>query len=81
VLQDSSLRFTGKGGEPVSIASMTAFVSQVEFENGKIWVPDRKSLESMQLLRVLAPSTQEQKLMDVYRHRGLNALVEELNKF
>jgi len=81
VLQDSSLRFTGKGGEPVPIAGMTAFVSQVEFEDGKIWVPARQSLQNLQLLKVLAPSTQEQWLMDLYRTKGPNALVEELNKF
>jgi hypothetical protein len=81
VLQDSSLRFTSKTGEPVQISGMTAFVSQVEFENGKVWVPDRKSLESTRLLQVLAPSTQEQQLMHIYRTKGLNGLVEELNKF
>jgi hypothetical protein len=81
VLQDSSLRFTRNAGEPVAISGMTAFVSQVEFDNGRIWVPDRKSLQTPQLLRVLAPSTEEQWLTDLYRNRGLNALIEELNKF
>ena len=73
--------FTRSAGEPVSISGMTAFVSQVEFENGKIWVPARESLRNLQLLRVLAPSTQEQWLIDLYRTKALNALVEELNKF
>jgi hypothetical protein len=81
VLQDSSLRFTRNGGEPVAISGMTGFVSQVEFENGKVWVPDRQSLQNLQLLRVLAPSMEEQRLTDLYRTKGLNALVEELNKF
>ena len=47
----------------------------------KIWVPDRKSLQTPQLLRVLAPSTEEQWLTDLYRTKGLNALIEEVNKF
>jgi hypothetical protein len=81
VLQDSSLRFTRNAGEPVPIAGMTAFVSQVEFENGSIWVPDRKSLESTQLLKVLAPSTQEQWLTALYKSQGLKGLVDELNKY
>jgi hypothetical protein len=81
VLQNSSLRFTRNAGEPVAIAGMTGFVSQVEFDNGKIWVPDRKSLANLQLLRVLAPSTEEQRLTDLYKTKGLNALIEELNKF
>jgi hypothetical protein len=33
------------------------------------------------LLRVLAPSTEEQRLTEIYRSKGLKALVEELNKF
>jgi hypothetical protein len=81
VLQNSSLRFTRNAGEPVAISGMTGFVSQVEFDNGKIWVPDRKSLQNLQLLRVLAPSTEEQRLTDLYKTKGLNALIEELNKF
>jgi hypothetical protein len=81
VLQNSSLRFTRNAGEPVAIAGMTGFVSQVEFDNGKIWVPDRKSLQNLQLLRVLAPSTEEQRLTDLYKTKGLNALIEELNRF
>ena len=81
VLQNSTLRFT-QGSKPVAIAGMTGFVSQVEFANGQIWVPDRESLRNLQLLRVLAPSTEEQRLtQDVYRNRGLKGLIEELNKF
>ncbi len=81
VLQNSSLRFTRNAGEPVAISGMTGFVSQVEFDNGKIWVPDRKSLQNLQLLRVLAPSTEEQRLTELYKKKGLAALIEELNKF
>ncbi|PYT24109.1 MAG: hypothetical protein DMG58_26650, partial [Acidobacteria bacterium] len=39
VLQDTALRFSRNAGEPVSIASMTGFVSQVEFADGTAWVP------------------------------------------
>jgi len=81
VLQNSSLRFTRNAGEPVAISGMTGFVSQVEFDNGKIWVPDRKSLANLQLLRVLAPSTEEQRLTDLYKTKGPKVLIEELNKF
>jgi len=81
VLQDSTLKFTHGPNQPVAIAGMTGFVSQVEFANGQIWVPDRKSLHSMQLLQVLAPSTEEQRLTDLYRRKGPDALIEELNKY
>ena len=79
-LQDTALRFS-KGSEPVAIEGMTGFVSQVEYTNGRIWVPDRASLENTQLLRVLAPSPEEQRLTDLYRTRGLKALMDELKKY
>ena len=81
VLQDSTLKFTQGTGQPVAVSGMTGFVSQVEFANGQIWVPDRESLRNLQLLRVLAPSTEEQRLTDLYRRQGLKGLIDELNKF
>ena len=60
---------------------MTGFVSQVEYTNGQIWVPNRASLENTQLLRVLAPSPEEQRLTELYRTRGLKALMDELKKY
>jgi len=81
VLQDTALRFSRNSGEAVSIASMTGFVSQVEFSDGQVWVPNREALTSSGLLRVVAPSPEEQRLADLYRTKGLNALIEELKKF
>ncbi len=81
VLQDTSLRFSRNAGEPVSIASMTGFVSQVEFADGKVWVPNRLALQLSGLLRVVAASPEEQRLADLYRTKGLNALIEELRKY
>jgi hypothetical protein len=80
-LQNTALRFSKGSGEPVPIQGMTGFVSQVEFADGSIWVPKRASLENAQLLRVLAPSLEEQWLTDLYRTKGLKALIEELNKY
>jgi len=76
VLQDTALRFSRSAGEPVAIASMTGFVSNVEFANGRVWVPSRASLPPM------APSSpEEQRLADLYRTKGLAAVVEELRKY
>ena len=80
LLQDTELSFRRRG-EPVSIQKMTGFVSQVEFADGKVWIPTRQNLESAALLNVLAPSPEEQRLTDLYRRKGLAALVEELKKF
>jgi hypothetical protein len=80
VLQDSSLKFS-HDGQPVVVQSMTGFVSRVEYSDGKVWVPNRQNLENSTLLKVLAPSAEEQRLSDLYRKRGINALVEELKKY
>ncbi len=81
VLQDTSLRFSQDHGGPVSIAGMTGFVNQVEFADGKVWIPNRESLANNQLLGILAPSPEEQRLTDLYRKKGPKALLDELSKF
>jgi hypothetical protein len=80
LLQDTELRFSRRG-EPVSIQKMTGFVSQVQFADGKVWVPNRQNLEGAALLKVVAPSPEEQRLSDLYRRKGLAALIDELKKF
>jgi hypothetical protein len=78
--QDTELSFA-RNGEPLSVHKMTGFVSQVEFTDGKVWVPSREDLESKALLGVLAPSAEEQRLADMYGKKGLTAVIEELKKF
>jgi len=80
LLQDTELRFSRRG-EPVTIQKMTGFVSQVQFADGKVWIPNRQNLQNASLLQVLAPSPEEQRLSDLYRRKGLAALVDELKKF
>ena len=80
VLQDSTLRFSHKN-KGVEVQSMGGFVSQVEYADGGVWVPNRVNLENQTLLRVLAPSPEEQRLSDLYRKKGVSALVDELRKF
>jgi hypothetical protein len=84
VVQDTALRLSrlsNDGGAPLSIAGMTGFVGQVEFADGKVWIPNRESLANAQLLGVLEPSPEEQRLMDLYRKKGPKALADELGKF
>jgi hypothetical protein len=81
ILENSTLKFPQLGGQPLVIESMTGFVSSVEFADGTLWIPTRDDLGSPQLQRVVAPSDEEQRLARIYRKKGLNALVAELNKF
>lgn len=80
VLQDVSLRFSRAAGQPFAIHGMTGFVSQAEFADGGMWIPDRAALGDPRLQRILPPSVEEQRLADLYRKKGLDALVDELKK-
>jgi len=80
VEQETALRLTRKG-QQVDIKGASAFVSKVQFADGKLWVPSRQDLESTALVKVLPPSAEEQRLDSLYLTKGLNALVEELTKF
>jgi hypothetical protein len=80
LLQDTALKFS-RTGHPIEIQSMTGFVSQVEFADGQVWVPSRQALAASPLLRVTAPSPEEQRLADIYSRKGLPALITELNRY
>ncbi len=81
VVQDAALRFSASAGRPITIAGMTGFVSQVEFTDGSVWIPSRAALGDPKLSRVVAPSPEEQRLTELYRKKGLAAVVAELNKY
>lgn len=80
VLQESTLNFSANG-QPLRIEKVTGFVSQVEFADGKVWVPNRDNLGTPALSKAVAPSAEEQRLSDIYRRKGIDALIEELKKF
>jgi hypothetical protein len=81
VVQENTLDFS-TGGKPLSIRKVTGFVNQVEFADGKVWVPSRQNMESNPLLlEVMEPSVEEERLANLYVTRGLAALVDELKKY
>lgn len=79
VLQDKALDLS-RGGRPLKIESMMGFVSQVQFADGKVWVPTRQNLDDPTLRKALPPSLEEQRLTDIYRTKGLEALLRELKR-
>ena len=79
VLQDKALDLS-RNGRPLKIQSMTGFISQVQFSDGKVWAPSRQDLDKPELRNALPPSAEEQRLTDIYRTKGLEALVQELKK-
>jgi hypothetical protein len=80
VEQDTALRVT-RNGQQVNIKGASAFVSKVQFADGRLWVPSREDLERTALVKILPPSAEEQRLSSLYVTKGLNALVDELKKF
>ena len=81
ILENATLKFPTRGGTPLAIEGMTGFVSSVEFADGSMWIPSRADLGTPQLQRVMAPSGEEQRLIQIYRKKGLQGLIAELNKF
>jgi hypothetical protein len=74
VVQDAAYKFSQPNGQPISIGSMTGFVNCVEFADGRMWIPDRSG-------KRMSSSPEEQRLSELYRNRGLNAVMDELRKF
>jgi len=81
VSTENTLEFS-TGGKPLSIRKVTGFVNQVEFADGKVWVPSRQNVDSNPLLlQVMEPSVEEERLANLYVAKGLPALVDELKKY
>ncbi len=81
VLNDTALKFPPRSGQPLAIEGMTGYVSNVEFADGTLWIPNRSDLANPRLQKIVAPSAEEQRLLQIYRRKGLKALEDELNKF
>jgi hypothetical protein len=77
IAQDAALRFD----RPISIQSMSGFVSSVEFADGSQWIPSRGALDQLRLRQLVDPSPEEQRLSQIYTKKGLQALIDELKKF
>jgi hypothetical protein len=80
LLEQDSIRFADASGIPLSIGGMTGFVSQVEFADGSVWIPSRSAVDQIRRGRSLAPSAEEQRLSNLYRKKGLDALIVELRR-
>jgi hypothetical protein len=76
--QDASMKLS-RNGQPLDIRGMAGFVSQVEFADGKVWVPTRQNLDETALRNVLPPSPEVLRLTELYR-KGLDVLIAELAK-
>jgi hypothetical protein len=80
IIPQSNLAFTESVGKPLNIDGLSAYVSNVEFADGTVWVPERSALSDPLLNKVLAPSAEEGRLVAIYRKKGLKALVDEMKR-
>ncbi|MGI8961451.1 MAG: hypothetical protein ACR2IV_17160 [Bryobacteraceae bacterium] len=78
------LRFSHAAGQPLLIGALMAFVGNVEFADGNLWIPSRRDIaeatNDLVLRRALAASPEQQRLAEIYRKRGINALAAELKR-
>jgi hypothetical protein len=75
--------FTPPNGSESSftILGMSAYFRQVQFEDCSVWIPARQDLARSELTESIPVSAEEQRLSDIYRVKGLKALIEELRRF
>ena len=70
-----------QAGQPLAIGGMSGYVRQVEFADGSVWTPSLTALEASGLREVEPVSAEEQRLAELYRQKGLSALIAELRRF
>jgi hypothetical protein len=85
VRQEGVLRFTEKrdvAGRaqdvPVRLGEMVGFVSQVQFADGSIWMPNRYQASTPAAIRNLRLSPEQQRLASLYAREGLEAVIKDL---
>jgi hypothetical protein len=78
------LRFSHPSGHAMVVEGLSAFVSNVQFSDGGVWVPSRTDIANANiepdLKRAIASSPEQQRLVQIYKRRGIDALAAELKK-
>ncbi|MFL6450743.1 MAG: hypothetical protein ACJ746_24125 [Bryobacteraceae bacterium] len=82
--ETGTLRFSTASGQPLAIGALMAFVSNVEFADGNLWIPSRTDIEGATtdpvLRKALSSSPEHQRLAEVFRRKGIRGLAEELKR-
>jgi hypothetical protein len=84
ITDSAAMRFSNGIGQPMIIGALRAFVSDVEFNDGKVWIPTRADIDEATtdpvLRHELANSPEQQRLAKIYRLKGTTGLAEELKR-
>lgn len=85
VRQQGVLRFTERRNVhglleemPVRLGEMLGYVSQVQFADGGIWLPDRYRASTPPAIQRLHLSPEQQRLSILYAREGVDAVVKDL---
>lgn len=82
--QSGILRVSHLSGRPMLVDGVSVFINDVQFDNGEVWIPSRTDIAQSNLepglKSAVASSPEEQKLAEIYRRKGLNALNDELRR-
>jgi hypothetical protein len=82
--QTGVFRVSRLSGSPILVDGVAVFVNDVQFDNGDVWVPSRSDIAEADLdpalKSAIAKSPEQQKLAEIYRKRGFNALCDELRR-
>ncbi len=82
--EPGTLRFSHPAGQAMIVGALMAFVNDVEFADGKLWIPTRLDIDEATsdpiLRRALATSPEQQRLAEIYRRKGISGLAEELKR-
>jgi hypothetical protein len=84
ITDSGAMRFSNGIGQPMVIGALRAFVNDVEFSDGKVWIPSRADIDQATndpvLRHELANSPEQQRLAKIYRLKGTTGLAEELKR-
>lgn len=84
ITDSAALRFSNGIGQPMVIGALRAFVNDVEFTDGKVWIPSRSDIDEATsdpvLRHELSNSPEQQRLSKIYRLHGTVGLAEELKR-
>jgi hypothetical protein len=84
ISESGTLRFSRSTGQPMVIDRLMAFVNDVQFSDGTLWIPSRADIDAAtqdpELRRELATSPEEQRLARIYRRDGTAGLKKELKR-
>jgi hypothetical protein len=84
VSESTTLRFSRINGPPMLIEALMAYVNDVEFGDGSVWIPSCQDIAAATtdpiLRRTLSTSPERERLAEIYRKKGLAGLADELKR-